>query len=296
MSAPTHLPVVWGKSRDNRRPMVRAWRVRAAVMVTCGLLVAVRVAAQDSVDTLSGAVTDTAGKAVPNATVSIKNVVTGQVIETRTDSAGAYRAPNLEPGKYEVSASASGFKTSVGGVTIAPGTNPTANLQLTRELSVTDLGFSEAQTQGSTVEQARLDKRSHMLKMHQRLGLITTVPLIATIFTGLSAGGRSPTSTDRDMHAALGVASVGMYFATASFAVFAPKVPGVETRGQIRLHKALAWIHGPGMILTPILGAMAFAQKSEGRHVEGIASEHGTVAIVTASAYGAAILSVSIKF
>ncbi len=265
-------------------------------MVAFALLVAAPLAAQGTTDTLSGAVTDTTGRVVPNAAISIKNVVTGRVRETRTDSSGIYRALNLEPGTYEVSASAEGFKTSVAGVHITAGSNLTANLQLSRELSLSDLGFSAGQTQGSTAEQARLDKRSHMLKTHQRLGLITAVPLIATIFTGLSAGGRRPTSADRDVHAALGTASVGMYLASAYFAVLAPKVSGTETRGQIRLHKALAWIHGPGMILTPILGAMAFVQKSEGQHVQGIASAHGTVAIVTASAYGAAILSVSIKF
>ena len=75
-----------------------------------------------------------------------------------------------------------------------------------------------------------------------------------------------------------------------------PRIPGTQTRGQIRLHKALAWIHGPGMILTPILGAIAFDQKSKGEKVHGIASAHGAVAIVTAAAYGAAIMSVSFKF
>jgi len=33
-----------------------------------------------------------------------------------------------------------------------------------------DLGFPTEQTKGSAEEQARLDKRSHMLKIHQRLG------------------------------------------------------------------------------------------------------------------------------
>jgi hypothetical protein len=50
------------------------------------------------------------------------------------------------------------------------------------------------------------------------------------------------------------------------------------------------------MILTPILGAIAFQQKSHGERIHGIASAHGPVAYVTAAAYGAAILSVSIKF
>lgn len=135
-----------------------------------------------------------------------------------------------------------------------------------------------------------------MLKIHQRLGLITTAPLIATVITGTMAGGRSTSSTNRDLHAALGSATAGLYLTTAYFSIFAPKVPGTPTRGSIRLHKALAWIHGPGMILTPVLGAMAFEQKNRGEKVHGIASAHGAVAIVTAGAYGLAIASVSFRF
>ena len=69
-----------------------------------------------------------------------------------------------------------------------------------------------------------------------------------------------------------------------------------QARGPIRVHKALAWIHGPGMILTPILGVMAFDQKSRGEKVHGIASAHGAVGYVTAAAFGLAIVSVSFKF
>jgi hypothetical protein len=56
--------------------------------------------------------------------------------------------------------------------------------------SLGDLGFPAAETQPNPQEQARLDKRSHMLKIHQRLGLITTVPLIATVASGAFAGGK----------------------------------------------------------------------------------------------------------
>jgi hypothetical protein len=174
-------------------------------------------------------------------------------------------------------------------VTNPPVTNPGAP-------SVGDLGFPVDQTQGNPQDQARLNKRSHMLKIHQRLGLITTVPLIATLFTGGLAGGKSTSSTSRDLHATLGSVTAGLYFTTAYFSIFAPRVPGTVTRGPIRLHKTLAWIHGPGMILTPILGAIAFDQRSRGEKVHGIASAHGAVAVVTAAAYGLAIVSVSFKF
>lgn len=162
--------------------------------------------------------------------------------------------------------------------------------------SLGDLGFPPSATQGSAAAQARLNKRSHMLKVHQKLGLITLAPMIATLAASSYAGGRHPDPTGRDVHAALGSVTAGMYFTTAYFAIFAPKIPGTPTRGPIKLHKFLAWIHGPGMVLTPILGAMAFDQEANGEKVHGIAKAHGTVAVVTCIAYGLSIASVSIRF
>ena len=58
---------------------------------------------------------------------------------------------------------------------------------LVRRLRWESLGFSNSQeTQGNAQDQARLDRRSHMLKLHQRMGLITLAPLIATM--SLSSG------------------------------------------------------------------------------------------------------------
>jgi hypothetical protein len=162
--------------------------------------------------------------------------------------------------------------------------------------SLGDLGIPTDQAQGSAADQARLDRRTHMLKMHQRYGLITLAPLIATIATSSLAGGRHPSATGRDIHGALGAVTGDMYFMTAYYALRAPRIPGTTPRGQIRLHKALAWVHGPGMILTPILGAMAFDQEYKGERVHGIAKIHSDVATVTYVALGLAVVSVSIKF
>ena len=182
-----------------------------------------------------------------------------------------------------------------------PATKPSSELpnapsSTKTEPSLEDLGFSASQAQGDPKQQALLDKRTHMLKIHQRMGLITTIPLIATVATSLNAGGKDTSTTSRDLHAALGGLTGDLYFITAYYAIRAPRVPGTETRGPIRFHKAMAWIHGPGMILTPILGIMAFDQKSKGEKVHGIAQAHGPVAIVTAGAFGAALLAVSFKF
>jgi len=280
--------------------------------------------AQDVHATLSGTVTDHTGRVLPDVKVSVKNLNTGQLTETQTSPDGLYAVPNLAPGEYEVSVSAAeGAKVSqvtlkagdvqkldlvlnvvppspevqVGNPTAAPAeTLPNAPSATKATPSLEDLGFSKTETQSDAVQQALLDKRTHMLKIHQRMGLITAVPLLATLITSASAGGKSTGTASRDLHVALGAVTGDLYGITAYYAIRAPRVPGTETRGPIRLHKALAWIHGPGMILTPILGAMAFDQKSKGEKVHGIAAAHGPVAIVTAGAFGAALLSVSVKF
>ena len=280
--------------------------------------------AQNADATLSGTVTDLSGEIVSNAKLSVKNLTTGNTTEIQTDASGGYKA-TLPPGDYEISVTAKGFATKQANVTLTSATTQTINPVLspaptsrngplveevptqTQNLpnapstsktapSLEDLGFSPAESQANAKQQALLDKRTHMLKIHQRMGLITTVPLLATLITSVNAGGKNTSTTSRDVHTALGAVTADLYFITAYYAIRAPRFPGTETRGPIRLHKALAWIHGPGMILTPILGAMAFSQKSNGEKVHGIAKAHGPVAIVTAGAFGAALLSVSVKF
>ncbi|HYK87204.1 MAG TPA: carboxypeptidase-like regulatory domain-containing protein [Acidobacteriota bacterium] len=273
-------------------------------MIMCALPLAFAdtLRAQVAGSTISGTITDASGTVVQLATIKVKNTVTGQTIQAQSDSKGNYGVQNLVPGDYEVSVSAAGFTPKTAKITLSQGVGQILNMSLSKlgvnpnEPSLSDLGFPPSETKGSVQEQARLDKRSHMLKIHQRLGLITTAPLVATVITGTFAGGRSTSSTDRNVHMALGSVTAGLYFTSATYAIFAPKIPGIQARGPIRLHKTLAWIHGAGMILSPALGAMAYEQRSRGERIHGIAGAHSAVGIVTAAAYGAAILSVSVKF
>jgi len=246
---------------------------------------------------LSGVVSNPSGTVVAGAKVSVRNLATNQSTEVQSNSAGVYNLTNLAPGEYEVSISANAFSTKVSRVTLAAGGRQTLDQTLSPAggaPSVGDLGFGPNQAQGSAQDQARLDRRTHMLMMHQRLGLITTAPLVATLIASGGAAGKRSSATGRDIHGALGIVTAGMYFTTASYAIRAPKIPGTVTRGPIR--KTLAWVHGTGMILTPVLGAMAYDQRSKGEKVHGIASAHSGVAWITGIAYGAAIASVTLKF
>ena len=61
-----------------------------------------------------------------------------------------------------------------------PAPSPSNNPQ---EPSLEDLGITPAQAKGNAQAQALLDKRTHMLKIHQRLGLITIAPFAATLIS-----------------------------------------------------------------------------------------------------------------
>jgi len=125
--------------------------------------------------------------------------------------------------------------------------------------------------------------------------------MAATLITGPMAKAKGkngqtitePSNANLDFHAALGGATTALYFTTASYAIFAPKIPNNPKHGAIRFHEALAFVHGPGMILTPILGYDAYKQENAGEKVHGIASFHGPVAVATVCAYGASIVAVS---
>jgi hypothetical protein len=281
------------------------------------ILMLIPLAASSQQAGLSGTVIDAAGKPVAGAQVSAQDTAGAHAAQATTDASGTYHLPALRPGTYDVTVTAKGFAGKTSQVTLpstgaqalsftlaaaSPGQElPNAPAPPAQEPSLQDLGFSQSQTQGNPKLQARLNKRTEMLKIHQTLGLITLAPMAADLITGPMAKVKGkdgqtvkmPTQANLDMHAALGSSTAALYMATAYFAMFAPKVPGVHKRGAIRMHEALAFVHGPGMILTPILGAMAFSQEQNGEKVHGIASAHGAVAAVTVLAYGASIVAVS---
>ena len=70
--------------------------------------------AQEKCCTLGGTVTDASGAVVTNATITITNIATNQVVSRTTDNkTGEYAAKDLAAGKYDVKAEANGFKTTI---------------------------------------------------------------------------------------------------------------------------------------------------------------------------------------
>src|SRR4051794_27450266 len=80
--------------------------------LACGLVLALApVLAQETRASLSGIVTDTSGSVVPGAAMALTNLDTGVALSTVSNDAGLYRFLFLNPGRYKLSASITGFKT-----------------------------------------------------------------------------------------------------------------------------------------------------------------------------------------
>jgi Carboxypeptidase regulatory-like domain/TonB dependent receptor/TonB-dependent Receptor Plug Domain len=69
------------------------------------------IGAQTTGGAITGTVTDQTGALLPNAKVTIENQATGEARQTVTSSTGLYNVPNLTPGMYSVTVTATGFQT-----------------------------------------------------------------------------------------------------------------------------------------------------------------------------------------
>jgi len=95
--------------RNRSRGFLGGTRV-VFLTIALAILASPYAAAQVSGATLSGTVSDSSGAVLANVQISIKNEETGEVRSLTVDSAGLYSAPNLLPGKYDVTATAAGFR------------------------------------------------------------------------------------------------------------------------------------------------------------------------------------------
>jgi uncharacterized surface anchored protein len=80
----------------------------AAMMLLLSMFVAAA-SAQEFRGSLSGNVTDPNGAALPGATVEIRNVETNVANTVTTNEEGNFNFPLLNPGKYTLTVTASGF-------------------------------------------------------------------------------------------------------------------------------------------------------------------------------------------
>src|SRR5580658_6115213 len=103
----------------------RKWAASATIFLAIGVAAWAQVGAN-----VGGVVTDTTGAAVPGATVTITNTSNGQSEVLKTGAEGTYRAVNLQPATYQITAEASGFGTTKKNVGLNTGADVTLDFAL----------------------------------------------------------------------------------------------------------------------------------------------------------------------
>ncbi len=155
----------------------------------------VNVQAQVAGGAISGTVSDTSGRVITGAQVSITKVDTGVSRTSSTNEDGTYSAPNLLPGNYELTLSAAGFKTEVRhGVAVTVGSAAVLDLtlqvgraietiQVTGEAPAVQLSTSDisAVVNATTVRELPLNGRSwtDLATLQPGVNAIQTQPTFA---------------------------------------------------------------------------------------------------------------------
>jgi hypothetical protein len=103
----------------------------ATCIVFIALLFPSGIGAQEFRGTISGTVTDSSGAAVKDAQVTVTETSTGTINRTKTDGAGQYVVPFLQPGTYQIVVEMASFKKDVrNGVTLQANEHPLVDVTL----------------------------------------------------------------------------------------------------------------------------------------------------------------------
>ena len=135
-----------------------------------------------STSTINGTVTDTSGAVIPGASVLVKNAATAGTSEAVTNSDGQFTIPALNPGKYSVTVTLTGFKTAtVTDVELRAGVPAGVNVKLevggVAEQVNVSAGAEVVSTQSSTVAKTITSKQILALPLTSRSALEFVVNL-----------------------------------------------------------------------------------------------------------------------
>ncbi len=161
--------------------------ISSLAALTLSLLFLTPVARAQENAVINGTVTDSSGAVIPNATVTLTQVETGEVRTTPTNSAGFYNFPGLPIGHYNVAVTAPGFKK-------LSRTNIVLNTAQTLQENATLQVGSQGQTvtvQANALQvQAETNEVSNLITGSQVTQLATNgrnITALAVLGTGVSA-------------------------------------------------------------------------------------------------------------
>src|SRR6202522_1169544 len=200
--------------------------------------------AQLDTGSISGVVTDPAGKVVPGAVVAARDKATGTTYSTVTNSTGHYTLPSVRPGTYRLNVTASGFKNAVfTDILIAVGSSSTQDAPLavgssTEVVSVTG-GTATLEKETSDID-ANISSEQVAdlpLQVSGNLRSLSTLEFLVpgAVGPGTSAGGSNAQMTkinggqeEGTDYLVDGITTNRMENGSGSFDIVAPSVEAVK--------------------------------------------------------------------
>jgi hypothetical protein len=142
------------------------------------LLVSISIAQKTTAD-IVGTVVDSSDQVITGATVTAKLVGTGATKTATTDSTGSFRIPNLQPGRYEITAEAPNFsKSVVKDIELNVGVDFSFKMEL-KPGAITET--VEVTAEGALIQTSRSDIDTSISPKE-----IENLPLLNRTFAGLS--------------------------------------------------------------------------------------------------------------
>jgi Carboxypeptidase regulatory-like domain len=103
----------------------------AVVLLICCVIFSLPASGQVAGGAITGTVTNESGAPVPNVNISVREVTTGLTRSDTTNAVGLYNVPDLSPGSFEMTVSASGFVTQLWtNITVTAGVERVLNVVL----------------------------------------------------------------------------------------------------------------------------------------------------------------------
>ena len=155
------------------------------------------------------------------------------------------------------------------------------------------LGIASPLTPESRRSELKL--RRTMLVAHEVSGFVTLGLMVTTVYYGQKVLNEYYTSNYRPLlskHTQFVDATIATYSITALLSLLSP--PPVIRRDEIStvsIHRALAWVHVTGMILTPIIAAIA--KKGRGATDMSVLRIHQISGYITTAAFAASMIVVT---
>lgn len=154
-------------------------------------LVGVAVRAQSNLGSIVGIVTDASESAMPNVSVNVTNVDTGQTRKFNTGATGNYEVTRLQPGHYTVEAEASGFRHFVHeNVFLFPGATMRVDVRLevasvTQQTTVTAVaeGTPEIEVESASLNDLRDTRQYRTLPQNQSREPYTILASMPSLYT-----------------------------------------------------------------------------------------------------------------